>query len=298
MLSFDASLSGWGSFPHPHEPLLSDMHTTPIPIPGLRQRISDAGPLLSGYCMMPGAFSAEVFSSQGFDCIAIDMQHGLIGFEDTVTLLQAISQFDAFPLVRVPTLEPGIIMRVLDAGALGIICPMIETAEQATQLVTCSHYPPLGNRSYGPLRAALRYGPQYVAQSRDIISLLAMVETAEGVRNVEEIAAVEGLSGIYIGTVDLALSLGVPDAKAFENKILDEAIQTILDAALKHGLIVGLMAQDTQSAVKFAEMGFNFLTVATDVSVLRVNTAATVNRFRGALSGQATEAPVTARVGY
>jgi 4-hydroxy-2-oxoheptanedioate aldolase len=129
----------------------------------------------------------------------VDMQHGVIGYDVALTILQSLTAIDVVPLVRLPWLEPGIIMKLLDSGALGITCPMINTAKEAERLVRYCKYPPRGKRSAGPLRAAMIYGSDYIRKANDLVNVFAVIETAEAIVNVEEITAVDGIDGIYLG---------------------------------------------------------------------------------------------------
>ena len=162
-----------------------------------------------GWLSVPNGFTAEVMARQGFDALCVDMQHGLTDFSDLWPMLQAISQTDTVPVVRVPWNEPAIIMRALDAGAYGIIVPLINTAEEAAAAVAACRYPPVGMRSSGPLRAALYGGANYQAEANGEIVVLGMIETKEGLANLDAICATPGLDAVYIGPADLSYALGL-----------------------------------------------------------------------------------------
>ena len=168
-------------------------------------------PVLNGWLSIACPFTAEIMAAQGYDALTIDLQHGLVGYETATTMLQAMRASGVAPLVRVPWLDPGAVMRVLDAGAYGVICPMIETAEEAQRLVSFVRYPPTGTRSFGPLRAALTASAgdlaDYGAHADDHMLCFAMIETAQAVAHIDEIVTVPGLDGIYIGPADLTLGL-------------------------------------------------------------------------------------------
>ena len=144
----------------------------------------------------------------GFDSLTVDMQHGLSHFESAVPMFQAISTTDTVPLARVPWNEPGIIMKLLDAGCYGIICPMINSADEAAAFVGACRYPPHGYRSYGPTRAALYAGADYAAHANEEVLTLAMIETKAGLENLEAIVQTPGLDAVYVGPADLSQSLG------------------------------------------------------------------------------------------
>src|SRR5581483_7940985 len=156
-------------------------------VQGLQERLAAKRYLLNGYCAMPGAFSAELYAGQGWDAVTLDLQHGVIGYESAVAMLQAITASAVLPLVRLPWLDPGLIMKMLDSGALGITCPMINDAAAAERLVRYCKYPPRGERSMGPIRAAAIYGADYAERANRTTSVFAMIETEEAVGNIDAI---------------------------------------------------------------------------------------------------------------
>src|SRR5215468_8184130 len=190
----------------------------------LKKKIADGVNCVGGWVAIPNAFAVEMYASQGWDSVTIDMQHGASDINDVVPLLQAIrSGGDATPLVRVPWNDPAHIMRVLDAGAYGIICPMINTKAEAEALVRAGRYPPLGERSFGPFRAAQYGGADYWQHANNEVLLIAMIETRQAVSNLEEILSVKGLSGVYIGPSDLSFSMD-------KTPTLDPSDETVLKA--------------------------------------------------------------------
>ncbi len=174
----------------------------------LREIWKTGAAAVNGWLAIPNSFSAETMAHQGWDTLTIDLQHGVVDYPAMVTMLQAISTTPTVPVVRVPWLEPGILMKTLDAGAYGVICPMVNTREDAQRLVAYTHYAPQGTRSYGPVRALLYGGPDYAQHANDTIVTFAMIETAAALDNLDDILSVEGLDAIYIGPSDLSLALG------------------------------------------------------------------------------------------
>jgi 4-hydroxy-2-oxoheptanedioate aldolase len=154
---------------------------------------------INGWLAIPNSFSAETMAHQGWDTLTIDLQHGVVDYQAMVTMLQAISTTNTVPVVRVPWLEPGILMKTLDAGAYGVICPMVSTREDAQKLVAYTSYAPKGTRSFGPVRALLYGGADYPQYANDTIVRFAMIETAQALDNLDAILSVEGLDAIYIG---------------------------------------------------------------------------------------------------
>src|SRR5262249_53255584 len=164
--------------------------------------------VVNGWLSIPSSFSAEVMAHQGFDSLTVDMQHGVIDYQTAVTMLQAISTTPVIPLARVPWNDPALLMKILDAGVYGIICPMINTKAQAEALVAACKYAPRGYRSWGPVRASIYAGADYGDHANDDLIVMPMVETAEAVKNIDEILKVPGVDGVYVGPSDLSLTMG------------------------------------------------------------------------------------------
>lgn len=231
---------------------------------------------VNGWLAIPNGFSAEVMAHAGFDSLTIDLQHGLIDETSMLAMLQAISTTSAVPIVRVPWLEPGIVMKALDAGAYGVIAPMINTREDAQRLVSWAHYPPKGSRSFGPIRGMLYGGPDYAGKADETIVAFAMIETRQALDNLDAILSVEGLDAIYIGPSDLSLALGCkPNIDAVDAPVA-EAIEHILERARAHGLVAGIHNGDPQVALARAAKGFRFVTVGSDARLLASGAQAAV----------------------
>ena len=157
------------------------------------------GVVVNGWLSIPSSFSAEVMAHQGFDSLVVDMQHGVVDYQTAVTMLQAISTTGVIPFARVPWNDPAHIMKILDAGAYGIICPMINSRKEAEQLVRTCKYAPKGYRSFGPVRASIYAGSDYALHANDTIVVMPMIETKEAVQNIDEILSTPGVDAIYVG---------------------------------------------------------------------------------------------------
>ena len=206
----------------------------------LKKKIADGVRCVGGWAAIPDPFACEVYAAQGWDSVTIDMQHGGSNINDAVPMLTAIqSAGDATPLIRVPWNDPGQIMRALDAGAMGIICPMINTKAEAEALVRAGRYPPMGERSFGPYRAS-QYGADYWQKANEEILLFAMVETRQAVSNLEEILSVKGINGVYVGPSDLSLSMGKPPTLDPTDKEVLTAMDIIVKTTRKWGHIAGV----------------------------------------------------------
>ena len=236
---------------------------------------------VNGWIAVPDSFQAEIFAAQGWDSVTIDMQHGACNMSHMVSLLQAISLSSATPMVRVPWNEPSHIMRVLDAGAYGIICPMINTKAEAEAFVSAGRYPPLGARSNGPFRAAHYAGKDYQPNANAEIQLFAMIETREAMTNLDAILSVKGLDGVYVGPTDLALSLGRPATLDPTDKDVLAAMAEIAKKTKAKGLIAGAHTNSPATALKRYPEGYQFCTIFNDVNLLAQAAASAVRETRG-----------------
>jgi 4-hydroxy-2-oxoheptanedioate aldolase len=227
---------------------------------------------VNGWLAIPNAFSAEVMANQGWDTLTVDMQHGVIDYAQMVGMLQAISTTPTVPIVRVPWLEPGIVMKSLDAGAYAIICPMINSREDAQRLVSYTHYAPRGSRSVGPVRASLYGGADYLAKANDTIVVFAMIETKQALDHLDDILSVEGLDGVYIGPSDLSMVLGCRPVFDDVDPPVAQAIAHILARAKAHGLRAAVHNGVPEVAKARAAMGFDLVTLSSDARIL-INTS-------------------------
>lgn len=248
----------------------------------VRTRWQAGEAVLTAWLTIPSSFSAELLAHCGFDCLTIDVQHGLIDYGAAVHMLQAISATPCIPLARVPWNEPGAIMKLLDAGAYGIICPMISSSAEAAAFAAACRYPPKGIRSYGPKRAVLYAGEDYPSAANDTILAIAMIETAEGLANVDAIAAVEGVDALYIGPADLSLALGREQRVDQTDPVMVEALDVVLRAARRHGKVAGLHTGSPAYARQMIDKGFQLVTVQTDAAFLEAEARRVVDAIKQA----------------
>jgi 4-hydroxy-2-oxoheptanedioate aldolase len=246
----------------------------------LRSIWKSGGAAVNGWLAIPSSFSAETMAHQGWDTLTIDLQHGVVDYQAMLPMLQAISTTDTVPVVRVPWLEPGILMKCLDAGAYGVICPMINTREDAERLVQYTHYAPRGVRSFGPIRGLLYGGSDYPERANDTIVTFAMIETATALGNLDALLSVEGLDAVYIGPSDLSLALGCrPTFDDVETKVA-EAIDHVLERARAHGVVAGIHNGSTEAALARIAKGFQFVTVGSDARLMAAGAQQVVARMR------------------
>ncbi|MFV0477712.1 MAG: HpcH/HpaI aldolase family protein [Parahaliea sp.] len=210
----------------------------------------------------------EVISRLGADWICFDMQHGLMDYTHLIPLLPAIAGQDVTPIARVAANREDLIGKALDAGIQGVIVPMVNTAEEAAAAVSACYYPPVGLRSCGPMRPILLNGPEYMAQSNDETACIVMIETEEGLRNADAIAAVEGLDAIFVGPVDLCYGLGITPGD-FTNPLFTEALSKVLAVCRKNNLAAGIFGYSPELARQALDQGFDFASAGTDLSFYR-----------------------------
>lgn len=234
---------------------------------------------INGWLAIGSSLSAEIAARQGWDSITVDLQHGGIDEGHALTMLQAISLGDAMPLVRAPWNEPGVIMRLLDAGAYGVICPMVSNRAEAERFVGACRYPPDGYRSNGAYRGVMYGGSDYMLHANEEIVTLAMIETREAMANLDEILATPGLDGVYIGPSDLALAHGEPARQDNFDGPVAALIAQVLEAAHRAGKIAGVHASRTDYAAKMREDGFDIVTPTSDTRMLAAAGAAVLNEL-------------------
>ena len=228
---------------------------------------------VNGWLSIPSSFSAEVMAHQGFDSLTVDMQHGVVDYQVAVTMLQAISTTPVIPLARVPWNDPGRLMKILDAGVYGVICPMISTRAQAEALVAACRYPPRGYRSWGPVRASIYAGSDYGDHANDDILVIPMIETAEALENLDDILSVPGVDAIYVGPSDLSLALGMKPRLDQTDPPVVEAQRKIAAACKRHGVVAGIHNNTSAYALRMIAEGYQFVTLASDSRFLAAKAA-------------------------
>jgi 4-hydroxy-2-oxoheptanedioate aldolase len=236
--------------------------------------------VVNGWLSIPSSFSAEVMAHQGFDSLTVDMQHGVVDYQTAVTMLQAISTTPVIPLARVPWNDPALLMKILDAGVYGVICPMINTRAQAEALVAACKYAPRGYRSWGPVRASIYAGADYGDHANDDLIVMPMIETAEAVKNIDEILKVPGVDAVYVGPSDLSLTMGCKPRLDQTDPPVVEAQLKIVEACKRHGVAAGIHNGTAAYALKMITAGYQFVTLASDSRYMAVKSAEEVAAVR------------------
>ena len=217
----------------------------------------------------PSGHTAEVLAHAGFDWLCIDTQHGLVDYAAMVEMLRAISTTETTPFVRVAWNDPASIMRALDAGAYGIVVPLINSRADAERAIEAARYPPAGSRSAGPIRAGLYGGSDYAERANEEIALICMIETADALENLDDILSVKGLDAVYIGPSDLAYALGLKPTGDNAEPEHVAAVAKILAACRRHGVAAGIHTGSVAYANQWLAMGFQMVTLGSDTGFLR-----------------------------
>ncbi|MGB1252905.1 MAG: HpcH/HpaI aldolase family protein [Candidatus Promineifilaceae bacterium] len=247
----------------------------------VKQIWKDGGAVVNGWLNIPDSWSAEVMAHQGFDSLVVDFQHGFHDVGSALRMFQAISTTDVVPMARVPWNEPIMAQRLLDAGAYGIICPMVNSREECEQFVGACRYFPDGYRSKGPTRARVYAGADYAEHANREIVTIAMVETATALEQIDEICSTPELDGIYVGPGDLSLTLGGSQGMDFTEPMLVEALDRIYAACQKHGIAAGIHCGTAEYARHMIEKGWQFVTIATDSALMAQKAKEVVQIARG-----------------
>jgi 4-hydroxy-2-oxoheptanedioate aldolase len=258
-------------------------------------------PVINGWLSTSSSFVAEIMASTGYDSLTIDIQHGFVGYDGATAMLQAMRASGVTPMVRVPWLEPADVMKALDAGAMGIICPMVNTRADAERFVSYMRYPPEGVRSFGPTRVTFSQGADYGQHANGHVVALAMIETAEAMKNLTEIVNTPGLDGVYIGPADLTLGLTgrkYPTGFDREEPEVVQAIKEILASAHKAGIKAALHCGTPTYAAKAIGWGFDMVTISNDVRLLAGAASQSVSTVRNLLGADSTNSTSDKKSGY
>ena len=247
----------------------------------VRERWLAGEPAFAAWTLLADPGGLEILGTSGFDAVVVDLQHGSATLDVLPHLARAIDATPTVAFVRTARNEPAELMRVLDLGIPGVVCPMVSAREEAEAFVGACRYPPAGIRSYGPIRGTRRNVPDDVAAANDDVSLLAMIETAEALDDVERIAATPGLDGLFVGPTDLGLSLGLARPGDLTDPELLEHVETVERAAAAAGLVAGIHAPDPSRAAEMAARGFRLVSCAVDTDLLRGGAEAALRTARG-----------------
>jgi 4-hydroxy-2-oxoheptanedioate aldolase len=243
----------------------------------LARRLRGGETVFSAWTTLTSPLVVEALAREGFAAVNLDAQHGMWDVAALVAGIGAVRAGGAAPLVRVPLEDFALVSRALDFGAEAIIAPMINSASDARRFAAAAKYPPLGERSWGPVRAMMLQGARapadYLREANQSTLTMAMIETPAALKNAAEIAATPGIDALFVGPYDLATSLSAGKAQDVTAPEVERAIDTICAAAQKAGKIAGIYCSDAARALAMAKRGFRFIAVSSDLGILRKGTA-------------------------
>ena len=247
----------------------------------LKQLWKEGKPAVGAFLSIPSGFSAEAMAHTGVDWLCLDMQHGCLDYADVVPMLTAISTTAVVPLVRVPWNEPSMIMKVLDAGAYGVIVPMVSNRAEAERAVAACRYPPAGIRSNGPNRVIYYSGADYQKHADKEMLCIAMIETAEGIAKMEEIISTPGLDAVYIGPTDLALSLGLAPVMDNDDPKHVATVNKILETCRKHKVVAAMHTGSAKYTQRYIDQGFQMVMLVNERLAMQNYVKAEVAKLTG-----------------
>jgi len=250
-------------------------------VKSLRDVIEAEGVAFGAWSLMPAPFATELLARSGYGWMCVDMQHGQVGsVESLMPLLQVINAHDVPAFVRIPwKTNFTVAMHAVDYGAQGVIVPMVDTAEEAADIVRALRYPPAGERSWAPVRARLLLENYSPAKANEQVFCFVMIETRSGLDNIDEILSVPGVDGAYIGPNDLSVSHGGPPLPTSKNTLLSELAQRVLEACKRSGRVAGFHADGPDEALYWAGRGFQVVNVCTDAGLIAAGSAANVAKI-------------------
>ncbi|MGE3857583.1 MAG: HpcH/HpaI aldolase/citrate lyase family protein [Dehalococcoidia bacterium] len=236
---------------------------------------------VGAWLSIPSGHSAEAMAHAGFDWLCVDMQHGLIDYGAAVEMMRAISTTDTIPFVRVPWNEPSMIMKVLDAGAYGVVVPLVNNREEAERAVWAAKYPPEGGRSSGPARVSFYAGDGYQDHSNEETAVIVMIETKEGIENIDEILSVPGVDCAYIGPSDLAYALDMKPTGDNRDERHQQVCLELMEACKRHGVAPGMHTSSLEFTTMWLKAGFQMVTLGSDLGAMRAKIASDLAAARG-----------------
>ena len=240
---------------------------------------------IAGWLSIDSAYAAEVVGSSGFDAVVVDCQHGMAGHAQMVAMLQALSHTPAVPMVRVSQNNLAEINRALDAGAYGLICPLVNSAAEATAFARACRYPldgMPGDRSFGPSRGLLYGGADYPQHANAQVMAFAMIETQAGLDALDAIAAVPHLDGLFVGPSDLGIALGLGPGASHEHPLMAAALARIQHACVANGKAAGIWCGSAEMARAMVGLGYRLVVPGHDVIWLKAEIARRLAVLRAA----------------
>lgn len=273
--------------PHPR----SRLRCAPMDPDPVRARWAAGETAFAAWLSLESPAAAAAVASAGFDAVVVDLQHGHATLTDLPGLSATLDNSPALPFVRTAWNHPADLMRCLDLGFQAVICPMVGSRAEAESFVGACRYPPVGTRSYGPIYGAFGRGRDHTRAAEEATLLFAMIETAEGLANLDAIASTPGLDGLFVGPADLSLGMGLDTFADLTDPALLAALDSVIAAALGHHLAPGIHAPSPPDAAAMARRGFRLVSCAVDEDLLREAASVTLRDTRSAETRGARQAP-------
>jgi 4-hydroxy-2-oxoheptanedioate aldolase len=254
------------------------MRTNPV-----KKTLQSGQPSFGTWLSLGDLFATRVLARLGFDWLTLDLEHGAIDWSQAAMIFAAIADAGGVPLARVPKGNHDYIKRTLDAGAWGIVVPMVDTVEQAKIAIAAAKYPPQGNRSLGGGMHALNFGAtsaDYYRRANDEILVVLQTESPTGVANAEAIYSLPGVDAIFVGPVDLRAQMRAADGTEATDAEFEAMLQRVVDAGKKTGTPTGMHVMDPVSAHRRAQQGMQFIAVGSDLRLMTQKAQETVQALR------------------
>ena len=241
----------------------------------------DGNTTLGAWLSLRDPLLAEVAATSGYDYVCVDMQHGMSDLGQVVAMLHAMARTPTVPIVRVPWNEQGIIGRVLDAGAMGVVIPMVNSVAEAQAAVAACRYHPDGARSFGPLRATLYGGPDYFTHANREVACIPMIETRDAIGRLDQILDVAGIDAVYVGPADLAVTYGLPPGVDNPDPDYQAALAQVVSGCRARGIAPGIHSNGPVAATRLAQ-GFQMVTASADFGAVVAGVRRDLGQARGA----------------
>jgi 4-hydroxy-2-oxoheptanedioate aldolase len=245
-----------------------------------KRLLKEGKPAIGTWMNFASVGAAEAMAHTGWDWIVVDTEHGAIDMESLASMLIAIGTTDTIPMCRVPWNDPMLIKRALDAGAYGVVIPMVNSVEEAKAAVAACKYPPDGIRSAGGGRWRYWAGNDYPQHANEEIMVVVQIEHQDAVRNVKEILSVPGVDACFIGPNDLAWSMGLQFATGDARKPHEEAIQAVVRGAKEVGVPAGIHARSAEEVVQRIKQGFQYIACLNEAHFMFSGAAEAVKHIR------------------
>ena len=250
---------------------VSDIYSPLMRTNRVKKLLKEGKPTFGTWLSLGDVFAARVLARMGYDWLTLDLEHAPVDLHQASIIFGAIADLGCIPLARVPQGSHDHIKRVLDAGAFGIVVPMVDTVEQAQTAIRAAKYPPTGNRSLGGSLSALNFScssGEYFKKANDEILVILQTESPRGIANAHEIYSLPGVDAIFVGPVDLRAQMRSPDGTEATEDAFQAALQQVVDIGKRTGTPTGMHVMDAQAARKRADQGMQFIAIGSELRMM------------------------------